>query len=113
MILIHYMLIIFLYKIDRLSINREVTLFEKENIKLNVLNRSIKQFNDQINHYNYIENGNKTNYNNYTVLNRKIISLCYNWNLDNMEKIDHYYLKKEYIKMINNGSVIYIAPLLR
>lgn len=43
----------------------------------------------------------------YVSLSRQIVSLCYNWNLDNMSKIDHYYLNKKYIKMITDGTVTY------
>jgi len=59
-------------------------------IKINVLKLAfnydvIMQVNTNTTHKNYIR--------------RQIISLCYNWNLGDMLKIDNYYLNNEYIKL--------------
>lgn len=85
---------------------------ERDHIKLNVLKLTINKLNKIVVPYYLIENTNQTISNNYTSLNRKILSLCYNWNLDNMSRIDDYYLNKDYIKMMINGSVHYCNDAL-
>jgi hypothetical protein len=69
----------------------------RDHIKSNVLKTAVNNLNDKVNPYNYIENATKTKKKNYWTLSRR---LCYNWNLNNMSKIDDYYLNKDYIKMM-------------
>lgn len=104
----------FIDKLDKLVKSTQFNTIERDHIKLNVLKLTINQLNngEAVLPYYLIENTNKTNYNNYTSLNRQITSLCYHWKLENMLKIDNYYLNKEYIKMILNGSVHYCHDAL-